>query len=471
LIDNGAVVTATAGEDSARLATAYGKYAAALYDYCLWRQPDPLLAAHALRAAFAAVAGCSPGWPFPDELRSHLYAAARAACQRPASAAGAHAGEVAGQGADSTELAQARRLARAVLADLDPLEQEVVELRFRHRLAAIETADVLQLAPGQVPDLTESARRYLEEVLGALVLVRAGPPDCPRLASLLASRSEPLTAATGKLAARHIGHCRTCAGHRPGELRPDQLLGLLPLAELPDELRELALPQVATDQDEEQLASPGSSGGPDGPPRPGGSGRAGGSRRRDGIRVSPAAATAVAAATVGVAAAVTAVVMTASGAGATHAPAVQAAHGGPAASGSLAGGALATGRASQPSAASPSPSRSPSRKPAHRSAAASIVSLAAAPPVSEATLEPSYPVVTGARVSVVPSASRSASPSPSPTRRRPVSPAPTGSSSASPSGSPPASGTGSPSASPAPSGSSSPSPTASVTASPSASRR
>lgn len=433
---NGAVVTAIAGEDLAGLTMAYDRYAASLYDYCMWIGPDPALAADALREVFAAVApSAAPGLPFAGELRSRLYAAARNACGRPASATEARPDGVAGQETASAELAEARRLARAVLADLDPLEQEVVELRFRHRLTAIETADVLGVLPSQVPDLTESARRYLEEVLGALVVVRAGAPSCPRLAALLHGRDEPLTTSTGKLAARHIGHCRECARHRPGELRPDQLPGLLPLAEPPDGLRELILSRPPAGQ-----GAAGQGGGQegagqegavqhqlatwDGSARPSGPAQAGAFLRRDGIWARPAAATAVAAVMVCIAAAVTAIVMTASGthahALAAHQISVQAA-----ASGSPSGGAPATTRA--PHSSSPGP--------VHRSASAvAAPAVPVAPAMGVAGPAPASRTTSAASVS--PSASKTASPSPRPTHHGTPSPKPTDSGSSSPSGSP-----------------------------------
>jgi hypothetical protein len=42
----------------------------------------------------------------------------------------------------------------------------------------------------------------------------------------------------GRLTAKHLEHCETCASHRHGALRPEMLSRLLPLAELPAGLRE-----------------------------------------------------------------------------------------------------------------------------------------------------------------------------------------------------------------------------------------
>jgi DNA-directed RNA polymerase specialized sigma24 family protein len=459
LMENSAMVTAIAGEDLAGLAIAYDRYAASLYDFCLWMQRDPELAAGAVCEAFAAVApSAAPSLPFAGELRSRLYAAARNACDRPAPATEARPDGAAGQDTESAGLGEARRLARAALADLDPLEQEVVELRFRHRLTAIETADVLEILPSQVPDLTESARLYLEEVLGALVVVRAGAPSCPRLAALLDGRDEPLTVSTGKLAARHIGHCRECARHKPGELRPDQLRGLLPLAGLPDGLREQVLSRPpadqdtegqdadnedaadqdaadqdgadrdAADRDQDQLASR------DGPARPSDSRRAGAFVRRDGRRASPAAATAVAAVMVCIAAAVTAIVMTASGTGSAHALAAHQISVQAAASGSPSSSAPATTRASH----------SPPPKPVHRSAVAAPA-VSVVPAMGVGTPAPAYRTTSTASASVAPKASKTASPSAAPTRHGTPSPTPTDSGSSSPSGSPSPSPSASPS--------------------------
>ena len=129
------------------------------------------------------------------------------------------------------------------------------------------------------------------------MVVRAGP-GCPELAALLAGQDDTLTAVTGKLTARHIGQCEQCRPHLPGEIHPERLPALLPLASLPDGLREPVLQQAA-----------------------GVSGRRSrvlGLLRRGGIRANPGAAVAVAAVLVWIVAALTATVITVSGRHTAH---------------------------------------------------------------------------------------------------------------------------------------------------------
>ena len=364
LMDDSAVMTAMVRGDPAGPAAVYDDHAAALYDYCLWLGADPALAARVLRDTFAAYAALPPGQIGAHKLRPYLYTAARDACRRPEPAAGAAPdgapGDAApGDAAGATDLAEARRLARACLADLDPLEQEVVELRFRHGLTAAETGTVLGIPANQVPDLAESARRYLQDLIGALVMVRDGPPSCPQLARLLAGRDEPLTVATGKLAARHIRHCRQCSGQRPGYLRPERLPDLLPLATLPDGLGEKPGPEAAAAGGQAWLDAP------DDTPHPRGFRRIAALATWGGIKADPGAATALGAVVVWVAAAVTATVLTLSGSHSAHAQTTQAsarAHG--SASAQVSGAASphqapgSTLTVSPPASPSPSPSHS-----------------------------------------------------------------------------------------------------------------
>ncbi len=250
-MDDSAVVAASpeAGPDG--LAAAYDEHAAALYGYCHWLVPDPAQAIDALIEALASGTARQEGPAEEGQLRARLYAAAREACRGhtpgPGEAGtGAAADDTAGDAADTdgAGLAEARRLLREVLADMEQAAQQVAELSFRHQLDGAEIAIVLGVSPDQVATLAERARQHLEKVVGALVVVRAGP-GCPELAALLAGQDDTLTAVTGKLTARHIGQCEQCRPHLPGEIHPERLPALLPLASLPDGLREPVLQQAA----------------------------------------------------------------------------------------------------------------------------------------------------------------------------------------------------------------------------------
>jgi hypothetical protein len=68
--------------------------------------------------------------------------------------------------------------------------------------------------------------------------VLAGREACSVVGELLADWDGQLTEQTRDLVVWHIEQCQTCANHGLGALRPTALSGLLPLAPLPQELRE-----------------------------------------------------------------------------------------------------------------------------------------------------------------------------------------------------------------------------------------
>ena len=81
----------------------------------------------------------------------------------------------------------------------------------------------------------------LEEALGALHIALTGREACPVLGELLADWDGQLTEETRDLVVWHIGECKTCAQHGWGAMRPAAFSRLLPLAPLPQELREQVL--------------------------------------------------------------------------------------------------------------------------------------------------------------------------------------------------------------------------------------
>ena len=250
-MDDGEVVAAIAAGDPGGLAAAYDTYAAPLYGYCRWMLRDPGQAAEVLRETFA-VAAAKLGGKDAGQLRAWLYATARDDCYRRLRTAepgfDEGTGEDAGpDGAGSrTEQAVVRRVLREILADLKPEEHEVVELTVRHGLDESELATVLEVSWSRAHTLASQAREHLERALDALLIARTGRQSCPELGSLLAGWDGKLTVETGKLAARHIEHCPTCAGRRHGSLRPEVLARLLPLPALPAGLREPVLERAAT---------------------------------------------------------------------------------------------------------------------------------------------------------------------------------------------------------------------------------
>ncbi len=134
--------------------------------------------------------------------------------------------------------AELQSLIHSILAGLKPREAEAIELSFRHDLRDDDLAIALGLSPSRAYDLAARARGQLEEGLSALHIALTGRKGCPVLGELLADWDGQLTEQTRELVVWHIGECQTCARHGLGAMRPAAFLRLMPLAPLPEELRE-----------------------------------------------------------------------------------------------------------------------------------------------------------------------------------------------------------------------------------------
>ena len=218
--------------------------------------------------------------------------------------------------------AELRSLIHSILAGLKSREREVIELSFRHDLNDNDLAIALGVSQSRAHDLASRARGRLEEALGALHIALTGREACPVLGELLADWDGQLNEQTRDLVVWHIGECQTCAHHGWGAMRPAAFSRLLPLAPLPEELREQVL-SLCTSTAEDAVAY----------------------RRRvarhaewiwfarfsqamryvswSGIRARPGVAIAAAAVALWVAAAVSVTILTFAGSGAAGAPATQ----------------------------------------------------------------------------------------------------------------------------------------------------
>jgi hypothetical protein len=137
--------------------------------------------------------------------------------------------------------AELRSLIHSTLAGLTPREREVIELSLRYDLGDNDLAIVLGMSQSRAHDLASRAKGRLEEALGALHIALTGREACPVLGELLADWDGQLTEQTRDLVVWHIGECRTCARRGWGAMRPAAFSRLLPLAPLPQELREQVL--------------------------------------------------------------------------------------------------------------------------------------------------------------------------------------------------------------------------------------
>ena len=137
--------------------------------------------------------------------------------------------------------AELRSLISSILAGLKPREREIVELRFRHDLDDNDLAIALGVSQPRAHTLASHARGRLEEALGALHVALTRREACPVLGELLADWDGQLTEQTRDLVVWHIEECQTCARHEWGAMRPAAFCRLLPLASLPQGLREQVL--------------------------------------------------------------------------------------------------------------------------------------------------------------------------------------------------------------------------------------
>jgi RNA polymerase sigma factor (sigma-70 family) len=137
--------------------------------------------------------------------------------------------------------AELQSLIHSILAGLKPREREVIELSFRHEFGDDALATVLGVSQSRAHDLASRARERLEQALGALHIAITGREACPVLGELLADWDGQLTEETRDLVVWHIQECQICAHHGWGAMRPSAFLRLLPLAQLPQELREQVL--------------------------------------------------------------------------------------------------------------------------------------------------------------------------------------------------------------------------------------
>ncbi|MGH6656107.1 MAG: RNA polymerase sigma factor [Actinocrinis sp.] len=238
------LVAAIVAGDPAALAAAYDRYASALYAYCRTLVRAPEDAADALQDTFVVAAQKLGGLRDPDRLRPWLYAVARNECLRrargPVTVDLDQAGEVNDDAVDvdaGLREADVRSLIWSAISGLNPGEREVFELNVRHELEGADLAAALGVPANHAHALLSRARGQLEKSLGALLVARTGRTDCPDLAAILAGWDGELTALLRKRINRHVEQCEVCGERRRRELRPEMLLGAMPVFLLPPGLR------------------------------------------------------------------------------------------------------------------------------------------------------------------------------------------------------------------------------------------
>lgn len=235
---------ALAGGDPAALLQVMDRYAARLYDYChaLLRDRDDAAGAlhDALVGAYAQISRLGE----PHLFRAWLYALVRAECLRRLGDPGRpveriEAPEVEDGFLDEDELArrlEARRLVRGALSVLRGRERESLDLMLRHGLDDAEIGGVLDMDAPEAAELTGAARARLDDAIAAARLLRTEPDACPHLAGV-AGDGWPLPAPAVRDLVRHVGSCPLCGPRVDRSPSAGRLLGLLPVAMMPHDLR------------------------------------------------------------------------------------------------------------------------------------------------------------------------------------------------------------------------------------------
>jgi RNA polymerase sigma factor (sigma-70 family) len=251
---DGELVTAVVAGDPAALAAAYDQFAPSLYAYCRSLLSEPADAAGAVRDTFVVAQAKLPLLRDPSRLRPWLYAVARNECRRRLHGHGASVpltddefgdGEATADLGPALEQAWQREMVSSALDELEPGDQEIVELHLRHEFYGADLADALGVPRNQVHTLTSRARTRFETALGAHVVARTRLGSCLELSVILGDWDGDLTPSLRRQVRRHIGTCEICGEHERRHVNPVAMLGALPAPVLPESLQHEALSLLA----------------------------------------------------------------------------------------------------------------------------------------------------------------------------------------------------------------------------------
>ncbi|GLY86275.1 RNA polymerase sigma factor [Actinoallomurus iriomotensis] len=231
------------GSDRAAPARLYDLYAARLFDYCHVLLRDERAAGQALLDALLTM---RENGGDPRSFRGRLYAVTREVCLRRRPEAPAER-RLATEATLGTTDEATRRLVHAALLVLSGRQREVLDLTLRHGLRADDLAPVLRTSPDEAASTVVRARRELDDAFAAVLVVTTGRGDCPSISGLAGPADRPLDARTCGILARHIAACPICGTRDDLEVSSARLLDAMPVAAIPDDLREQFLAATAED--------------------------------------------------------------------------------------------------------------------------------------------------------------------------------------------------------------------------------
>ncbi|MEV5572374.1 sigma-70 family RNA polymerase sigma factor [Spirillospora sp. NPDC052269] len=242
-IDDARLVEALRTGDVIALSEVYDTFAPSLFDYCHGLLRDRVEAAGALRHCLFSAREHVTGLREPRRLRGWLYAIARKESLRrredPTRSTGQEAPET---GADEMSrqergrLLERRELAHAALGALDGRQREMLDLAIRHGLPAPDLAKIFGTAPDETEAALGEARAALANGLRAAMVARRHSRECPGLSALL-PQSWPPAPPQARALGEHVASCRVCAAQPVPDLPSDQVLGYMPIAAVPADLR------------------------------------------------------------------------------------------------------------------------------------------------------------------------------------------------------------------------------------------
>jgi len=237
LADRDLVVRARGG-DRAAWGELYARYADRLFDYAARLTGSRAQAADCVQDAFVLAVERIGQLRDPERVRPWLYAIVRSTAHRHYRRANRFSmqdvpdlptdgDDVMVQGVTDRELAALLDEAAQGLSEED---REVLDLSLRHNLAAADIAAALGVSSRHASVTTERMRERLGRSVVVAVLARR--PDCEEFAAMKRAEGE-LTPLSRKRLARHVDSCDVCAKQRDRQVRPEALLGVLPLLLIP----------------------------------------------------------------------------------------------------------------------------------------------------------------------------------------------------------------------------------------------
>ena len=249
--DTTLVGRAVAGDNEA-VAALYDRYADKLYDYSRFLTGNAADARDVMHDAFLLAMQRLAQLRDPGKFRPWVYAIVRTeVSRRRLRAARLHVGVWADDTGEpvssdptptrAAEISELQHLIAEAAGGLSDDDREVLDLHLRHGLTGAEMATALAIPERHVSVTMQRVRERLARGLGVVLVGRA--PTCPEFIAIRAREVE-FTEAARKRLARHVDGCPRCSAERDTRMRPEVLLGALPMALAPLAIRATAVPQA-----------------------------------------------------------------------------------------------------------------------------------------------------------------------------------------------------------------------------------